>query len=116
MRALETTGTFQVTTVPISAVRQQLEFTRMDAACGARTGGDPAAYYRYSADLSSPYDVTAGEPYWIAIYPVMPAVRESWHWRFGRQDNSYSIYWLNSSPLGIGTLTIFFADRAFALR
>ena len=34
----------------------------------------------------------------------------SWHWRFGAQDNSYSIYWLN------GTLTTFFADRAFSMR
>ena len=115
MRAPETSGASQVTTVPISAVRQRLEFTRMDAACGVRNGGDPAAYYRFSADLPNPYAVTAGEQYWIAIHAVMPAVRVSWCWRFGRQDNTYSIFWLNSSPIS-GTLTTFFADRAFALR
>jgi hypothetical protein len=115
LRATATTGASQVTTVAAAAVRQQLEFTRMDAACGARNGGDPAAYYRFSADLSSPYAVTAGSQYWIAIYAVMPAVQESWHWRFGMQDNSYSIFWLNGS-LSSGTLTMFFADRAFAVR
>jgi hypothetical protein len=116
MRMSETTGTYQVTAVGASAVRQQLEFTRMDAACGVRNGGDPAAFYRMSADLSSPYDVTAGGRYWISIHAVMPEVRVSWHWRFGVQDNSYSIYWLNSGPISIGTLTLFFADRAFAVR
>ena len=115
MRAPETTGTPQVTAVPVSAVRQRFEFTRMDAPCGARNGGDPAAYYRFSTDLPNPYAVTAGERYWIAIHAVMPAVRVSWNWRFGMQDNTYSIYWLNSSAAS-GTLTTFFADRAFALR
>ena len=103
------TPAIQLTTIAASAVRQQLEFTRPDAACGARVQGDPAAYYRFSADLPSPYSVTAGGRYWLSIYAVMPAGQVSWSWRFGRQDNSFSIFWLN------GTLTTFFGDRAFSL-
>ena len=105
----QTTAAYHVTSIAPSAVSQQLEFTRQDAACGARVGGDPAAYYRYSATLSSPYTVTAGTRYWIAIYATLPAIQVTWHWRFGREDNSFSIYWLT------GTLTTFFGDRAYAL-
>jgi len=105
----ETTAAFHITSMAASAVQQQLEFTRLDAACGARVGGDPAAYYRYSTNLSSPYTVTAGTRYWIAVYATLPAIQVTWHWRFGRQDNTFSIFWLT------GTLGTFFGDRAYAL-
>jgi hypothetical protein len=108
--ATQTTGTIQVSTVAAAAVTQRLEFTRQDAGCNARNEGDPAAYYDFSANLPSPYAVTAGTRYWMSIHAVLPAGRVAWHWRFGRQDNSFSIFWIE------GTLTTFFADRAFALQ
>lgn len=110
-RAITTMGTAQVTTIAASAVRQQLEFTRMDAACAVRNEGDPAAWYRFSANLPSPYPVTAGGRYWLAIYAVIPSgPAVAWHWRFGMQHNSYSVYWSR------GNLALSFGDRAFALR
>jgi hypothetical protein len=104
-----TTGAHHVAVVPAAMVTQQLEFTRLDAACGARNEGDPAAFYRFSATLPSPYPVTAGGGYWISISAVLPEDRVSWHWRFGAPDNKHSIFWAN------GTLTTFFNDRAFTI-
>ena len=102
------TATTYLATVSSAMVSQQFEFTRQDAACGIRNGGDPAAYYRFSAALPSPYDVTAGVRYWIGVQAVMPDVPVGWYWRVGLQDNSFSIYWL-------GVLTTFFVDRAIAV-
>jgi hypothetical protein len=90
-------------------VVQQFELSRLDAACGARNGGDPAAYYRFSAALPSSYPVSVGGQYWISISAVLPAERVAWHWRFGRPDNKHSIFWLN------GSLSTFFDDRAFVI-
>jgi hypothetical protein len=89
------TGSSYIQAIPAAAVRLQLEFTRLDAGCGARNGGDPAAYYRQSAELPAPYRVTAGQRYWISIYAVLPPVRVAWHWRNGGVDNGFSIFCLN---------------------
>ncbi|MGE3493041.1 MAG: hypothetical protein AB7N29_23790 [Vicinamibacterales bacterium] len=115
LRAASTSGAYQVSVIPASAVVQQFEFSRLDAPCGARNGGDPAAHYNMSANLPVPYPVTAGTKYWISIHAVIvTGAQVSWHWRFGRPDNNSSIYWLYNSP-NSGTMTHFPNERAVAL-
>ena len=114
-RAPATTGETYVAIVPASAVRQQFESTRLDSPCGSRNGGDPAAYYNFATNLTTPVPVTAGRKYWISIVATLPSVPVSWHWRFGRTENSASIYCLCNDVLGGVTLTTFASDRAFAL-
>jgi hypothetical protein len=114
-RAPTTTGETYVAIVRASSVRQQLETTRLDSPCGSRNGGDPASYYTFSTTLTTPFPLTAGRKYWVSIVATLPSVPVSWHWRFGRADNSASIYCLCNDVIGGTTLTTFASDRAFAL-
>jgi hypothetical protein len=104
-----TTPTLQWVVIPAADVRQELEFTRLDGPCLGGVEGNPAAYYRYSADLPIRFEVKAGTRYWVGVFALIPDGFVQWFWRFGRQDNSYSRYFVN------GVMTTFFGERAVAI-
>ena len=69
------------------------------------------SYYQYTALLPTPFPVTAGTRYWLAVQAdVRGDVGTSWGWRAGTPDNNYSVV----SGLGIQMLAST-ADLAFSL-
>ena len=78
--------------------------------CGSQTPN--ATYYQYSADLATPFSVTAGTRYWVLVQADIPGnVGIAWGWRAGTHDNNYSVV---SGPQGLPLLTSTI-DLAFSL-
>jgi hypothetical protein len=108
---LTTTPIAQFTLSPADA-HEELEFSFVSndaVTCGSKY---PAsfAYYKYSAMLPAPVQVSAGVKYWLRIQAELSNTEILWGWRVGLLDNAKTVM-----AIGGGTRFTYATDCAFAL-
>ena len=95
-------------TYTVAQAGQVYEKTVNGLTCGT-AANTSWPFYRYSVELSTPFTVTAGTKYWIAIQATTPSYAVYYGWRDGRPDNGSSLQFFN------GDYTEYDIDRAFSL-
>jgi hypothetical protein len=97
---------------PVEA-NEQLQFalaSNESVGCGSKI---PASfsYYGYSVVLRTPFAITQGRRYWLAIVADMSASDMLWGWRVGRQSNGLTFFSIQQGAVN----STYPNDQAFSL-
>ena len=82
--------------------------TTIEQTCGAEIK-TTWAYYEYEVTLASPFEIEAGQAYWLSIEALTPNFNTFWGWRTTTSDAADSVQEFD------GVLNPVFGGRAFAL-